>query len=256
MADEKVPDSGTRAKTDEQKTEEKKVELEFNKLKELERKAGKYADTKKEADELRAELARLRGGAEVLAGTKKQQPSADEEINYLGNWLRTEDALNAPLSEYQSAQVRYLELLAGKGQKAGEDTAKRALESYKAETELSSKYGHVMSSDEKLKAKYESIVSAIPGATYDQKLKIAEAVFGDEAKTRQSEMARMGGYYMGGSGSGANTGKYAHLASNPSIRELAETSVKRGICKSAEEFYDMQDTFDKAHNPLYSKGDK
>lgn len=256
MADEKMPDGGTQANADSQKTEEKKVELEFNKLKELERKANKYADTKKEAEELKAELARLRGGAEVLAGTKRQQPSVEEEINYLGNWLRTEDALNAPLSEYTGAQVRYLELLAGKGQRAGEDTAKRAFESYKAEQELSSKFGHVMGSDEKLKAKYESIVSAIPSATYDQRLKIAEAVFGDEAKARQSEMARMGGYYMGGSGSGANAGKWAHLASNPAVRELAETGVRRGIYKSVDEFYETQDNFDKAHNPLYSKGDK
>lgn len=252
--DVKVPDSGEQETQDDaQATKDDNREIDYNKFREYQRKAEKAEKTKAENAELREELARLRGQAEVMSGARKQATSIEQELEELDAILDDPSVFDRPFVEYnklQNDRAKLLRKIAGKT--AGEATDNK-LKEFKAEQDLLFKYGRIMEADKEASERYKKIIGYIKDPTPEQRLEIADDIFGSAIKDNKKKYNDMTSFSMRGYSSDETGGKYSRLAADPANRELARQSVKNGFSESEEKYYEKLHKYKLAHDNTYKE---
>ena len=122
MEDEvKVPE-GAEQNTEEQKQEENKNKVDYNRFREFQRKAEKVEKYREDNDVLKEEIARLRGQAEVMSGAKKAELSIEDELASVEKILEDPSIFDRPFSEYNEMQNKRASLLRKLANKTANET--------------------------------------------------------------------------------------------------------------------------------------
>lgn len=214
---------------------EQKQEVDYNKYREYERKAGKYEETKQQYADLTDKYNQLLGKVEMLSGgnNKNNQRTPDELTREALRLIESGSSDAGNINDYTVGMQSLIEGRLG----SEKQEIINILENKLADMKFDNKWGRVIARDPDLKKRYDDTISHFGNVTPQQKETIANLILGNGSRGA-SEFERMGAYSSGSSVDGFDDGdEYSELRRDKSVSSAAKLAVKKGQVKDENEFY-------------------